>query len=171
MKRPLLWDDQGKKRENSNGGSTKHNTQQYVPPPKASGGVNGASTVPWAQRPAQAVIQNGGTHSQRWRIALYSPGIVGLGHMRRNLLIAQTLAASPLQPVILMIAESREGGTFAMPPGMDCLTLPALRKGAVGVLAAQPARETNRIDGFHAHGTASHRHVVGAGGLTLARMF
>ena len=42
------------------------------------------------------------------RIALYSPGMVGMGHMRRNLLIAQALAESPVDPVILMIAETRE---------------------------------------------------------------
>ena len=64
----------------------------------------------------------------RPRIALYSPGMVGLGHMRRNLLIAQTLQCSDLQPVILMIAEAREAGAFTTPPGMDCLTLPSLRK-------------------------------------------
>ena len=62
------------------------------------------------------------------RIALYSPGMVGIGHMRRNLLIAQTLAAAPLQAVILMIAEAREANVLAMPPGGDCLTLPALCK-------------------------------------------
>ena len=132
MKRPQLRDDQGVKMEDSSERSAQQNIQQRVPSPQAHGGANGASTVSWAQRPAQAVMHNGDLHSQRWRIALYSPGIVGLGHMRRNLLIAQTLAASPLQPVILMIAESREGGTFAMPPGMDCLTLPALRKGVDG---------------------------------------
>jgi hypothetical protein len=60
------------------------------------------------------------------RIALYSPGMVGLDPMRRNLLIAQ--ARSSLRAVILLVAEAREAGGFAMPPGCDCLTLPALRK-------------------------------------------
>ena len=54
--------------------------------------------------------------------------MVGIGHMRRNLLIAQTLAGSPLQAVILMIAEAREANVLTLPPGGDCLTLPALRK-------------------------------------------
>src|SRR6266478_975795 len=66
------------------------------------------------------------------RIALYSPGMVGIGHMRRNLLIAQTLADSPLKPIILMIAETREANVLSMPPGGDCLTLPALRKESNG---------------------------------------
>jgi predicted glycosyltransferase len=58
--------------------------------------------------------------------------MVGIGHMRRNLLIAQTLAAAPLQAVILMIAEAREANVLAMPPGGDCLTLPALCKESDG---------------------------------------
>jgi predicted glycosyltransferase len=65
---------------------------------------------------------------RKWRIALYSPGMVGFGHMRRNLLVAQTLAGSPFEAVILMIAEAREASVLAMPPGGDCLTLPALCK-------------------------------------------
>jgi predicted glycosyltransferase len=60
--------------------------------------------------------------------------MVGLGHMRRNLLIAQSLARSRLRSVNLLVAESREATAFvnAMPPGTDCLTLPALRKDANG---------------------------------------
>src|SRR5260370_38710115 len=66
------------------------------------------------------------------RIALYSPGIVGLGHMRRNLLIGQTLAVSTPGAVVLMIAEAWHPAAFAMPSGMDCLPLPPLRKDADG---------------------------------------
>src|SRR5260370_2555330 len=75
------------------------------------------------------------TVSRRIRIALYSPGIVGLGHLRRNLLISQVLAESSLNPVNLMVTEAREASAFvnSMPPGMDCMTLPGLSKGADGV--------------------------------------
>lgn len=67
------------------------------------------------------------------RVALYSPGMVGLGHVRRNLLVAQGLAAAPRwRLVTLLLAEAREAGAFAMPPGVDCLTLPALRKDSRG---------------------------------------
>jgi predicted glycosyltransferase len=66
--------------------------------------------------------------ARRPRIAMYSPGMVGLGHIRRNLLISQELASSPLNPTILLLAEAREAGAFAMPDGVDCVTLPALRK-------------------------------------------
>jgi len=73
--------------------------------------------------------------SRKTRIALYSPGIVGLGHLRRNLLIAQVLAESELQSVNLMVTEAREASAFVncMPPGLDCLTLPGLSKGVDGV--------------------------------------
>jgi len=64
----------------------------------------------------------------RARVALYSPGMVGLGHVRRNLLIAQALVASGLQPAVLLIAEAAEAAAFHLPPGVDCVTLPALRK-------------------------------------------
>ncbi|HYO49786.1 MAG TPA: glycosyltransferase [Chloroflexia bacterium] len=66
------------------------------------------------------------------RIALYSHDAMGLGHMRRNLLVAQTLACPPLDSVVLMLAGAGEAGTFGMPPGVDCVTLPALRKGGNG---------------------------------------
>ena len=62
------------------------------------------------------------------RIALYSHDAMGLGHMRRNLLIAQTLAGSSLQANVLMIAGAGEATAFGLPQGVDCLTLPALRK-------------------------------------------
>src|SRR5947207_5438465 len=72
--------------------------------------------------------------SKKVRIALYSPGIVGLGHLRRNLLISQTLAQSALYPVNLIVAEAREASAYvnAMPAGVDCVTLPGLSKSVNG---------------------------------------
>jgi 8-oxo-dGTP pyrophosphatase MutT (NUDIX family) len=69
-----------------------------------------------------------------YRVAMYSPGMVGLGHIRRNASIAQELRRCALQPVILMIAETRQAGALPMPEGVgvDCVTLPALRKEADG---------------------------------------
>ena len=79
------------------------------------------------------------TAGQRARIALYSPGIVGLGHLRRNLLIAQVLAESHLRAVNLMVTEAREASAFVncMPTGVDCMTLPGLSKGIDGVCKAR----------------------------------
>src|SRR5713101_9753286 len=72
---------------------------------------------------------------RKTHIALYSPGIVGLGHLRRNLLIAQVLAESDLRSVNLMVTEAREASAFVncMPLGVDCITLPGLSKGVDGV--------------------------------------
>ena len=53
---------------------------------------------------------------------------MGLGHTRRSLLIAQSLVQSSLQPNILKINGAYEMNSFAMPQGVDCLTLPALCK-------------------------------------------
>jgi len=69
---------------------------------------------------------------RKWRIALYSHDTMGLGHKRRNLLIAQTLGLSPLQADILIISGMRDASQTPMPPGVDCLTLPALTKNIDG---------------------------------------
>lgn len=66
------------------------------------------------------------------RIALYSHDTMGLGHMRRNLLIAQTLAAAPVSASILMIAGACQIGKFTLPAGVDCVSLPSLCKNPDG---------------------------------------
>src|SRR5256885_491113 len=68
----------------------------------------------------------------RPRVAMYSQGMVGFGHIRRNASIAQALRGSPLQPSIVLIAEAWQAGPLAVPPGVDCVTLPALRREADG---------------------------------------
>ena len=66
------------------------------------------------------------------RVTLYSPGMVGLGHIRRNASIAQGLRRATPPPAIVMIAEARQAGSLPMPDGVDCVTLPSLRKEADG---------------------------------------
>lgn len=70
--------------------------------------------------------------SQKWRVALYSHDTMGIGHMRRNLLIAQTLVDSPIPVTVLLLAGAPEAKAFPLPPGVDCMTLPALRKDLQG---------------------------------------
>jgi predicted glycosyltransferase len=74
------------------------------------------------------------------RVALYSHDTMGLGHLRRNQLIAQTLAASSLNASILTIAGVHEAGLFAMPKGVDGLTLPAYSKDHRGGYAPRSLR-------------------------------
>lgn len=69
-------------------------------------------------------------HKQK--IVLYSHDTLGLGHMRRNLAIAQSLIKGHPGTAILMIAGAHEAGAFAMPHGVDCLTLPTLAKDDTG---------------------------------------
>jgi predicted glycosyltransferase len=53
---------------------------------------------------------------------------MGMGHLRRNALIAQTLATSPLRSGLLCITGTCDATALALPPGADYVTLPALRK-------------------------------------------
>ena len=66
------------------------------------------------------------------RIVLYSHDTMGLGHMRRNLLLAQALASSRDRPAILMIFGAGESQAWTLPPGTESLSLPAVKKGANG---------------------------------------
>ena len=71
------------------------------------------------------------------RIATYSQGMHGFGHIRRNATIAHALRGAGTQAVILMIAEAWQAGAIPMPDGVDCVTLPGLRKEADGALNAR----------------------------------
>ncbi len=75
-------------------------------------------------------------NQHRVRIALYSHDTMGLGHLRRNLLIAQALAESPLQATTLLITGAHEANFFALPPGADFLTLPRMHKDEHGQYTA-----------------------------------
>lgn len=85
------------------------------------------------------------------RIAIYSHDTVGLGHIRRNTLIAHALAAAFPGIDILLLTGARESGSFALPPGVDSLVLPGLRKGEDGTYAPRswhaPLKE---LVAFHA---------------------
>src|SRR5262245_25131008 len=83
------------------------------------------------RRPA-ASLNGPGSAPPRRRIALYSHDTMGVGHVRRNLLIAQTLVRPPLSATVLLVAGAREASAFLMPPGVDCVTLPSLYKSSTG---------------------------------------
>src|SRR5262245_37138988 len=78
------------------------------------------------------------------RVATYSPGMVGFGHIRRNASIAQALRASSLRPAIVLNAEAWQAGTLPMPAGVDCVTLPSLRKASDGIVASRFVDMTDR---------------------------
>ncbi len=62
------------------------------------------------------------------RIALYSHDTMGLGHVRRNLALAEGIVARQPGSSVLLISGTHLGGAFRMPAGVDCITLPALGK-------------------------------------------
>jgi len=80
------------------------------------------------QVPVQRSIRCAITEPSKIRVVLYSHDTMGMGHMRRNLLISQALSHSSLQTSILMITGARQASAAQMPPGVDCITLPALHK-------------------------------------------
>ncbi|NNF41974.1 MAG: glycosyltransferase [Phycisphaerales bacterium] len=84
-------------------------------------------------RPQSGSRANGATPPRGPRIALYSHDTQGLGHIRRNLLISHALCGDGASPIILLLSGLREASAFAMPAGVDCLTLPSLGKDADGV--------------------------------------
>ncbi len=72
------------------------------------------------------------------RIALYSHDTMGIGHFRRNLLIARLLSQSPFGATSLIISGAREVALFPRQAGIDCLALPHVYK---------------RVDGQYESGT------------------
>ena len=71
-------------------------------------------------------------HPAPRRVALYSHDTMGLGHTRRNLLVAQAMTEAFPGLSVLLIAGAGAAAAFGAPPGVDCLTLPALQKDGAG---------------------------------------
>lgn len=74
------------------------------------------------------------------RIALYSHDTMGLGHIRRNQLIAMALSEPPLNATVLLVTGVREGGAFPVPHGIDSVVLPAYRKASDGAYSPRSLR-------------------------------
>lgn len=96
--------------------------------------ARGASRYhPTHRQPDGAAYRPSATSATRpRRIVLYSHDTQGLGHMRRNLLLARALLRLDPRPNILLVGGARELGALAIPQGIDCLTLPALHKAGDG---------------------------------------
>ncbi len=62
------------------------------------------------------------------RLAFYSHDAMGVGHVRRNLLIAQRLSEPPINGTSLIICGMHEATAFTGGHGIDCLTLPSFEK-------------------------------------------
>lgn len=62
------------------------------------------------------------------RVALYGHDTLGLGHLRRNLALAGTIAALPCQPDVLVLSGVAEARVFPPVRGVDLVTLPGIDK-------------------------------------------
>lgn len=66
------------------------------------------------------------------RIVFYSHDTMGLGHIRRNLLLASELLIAIPEAEVLLISGIHESGSFHLPKGADIITLPTYFKTAEG---------------------------------------
>jgi predicted glycosyltransferase len=66
------------------------------------------------------------------RVAFYSHNGFGLGHVRRNLVLAQGLLKRRPNADVLVITGSAGLHTFPIPDGVDYVKLPSVRKQAAG---------------------------------------
>ncbi|HYV02352.1 MAG TPA: glycosyltransferase [Actinomycetota bacterium] len=66
------------------------------------------------------------------RVAFYSHNGFGLGHFRRNLILAQALLRRKPSADVLIITGSSGLNEFPLPLNVDCVKLPAVRKQAAG---------------------------------------
>ncbi len=78
-----------------------------------------------------------GIASAELRVVLYSHDTMGIGHMRRNLLIANKIKSSIPNASVLVIAGAREASIFAQATNVDCLTLPSFQKRADGTYGSR----------------------------------
>lgn len=81
----------------------------------------------------------------RPRIALYSHDAMGIGHLRRNLLLAESFVTAAPGTTVLLISGTGESGAFPVVSGIDCLTLPALEKRPDGTYGARNLQLDARV--------------------------
>jgi predicted glycosyltransferase len=66
------------------------------------------------------------------RVAIYSQDSLGLGHLRRNIVIGETLLKARQDSNVLLFADSPVAPFFQVPERMDHIKLPSIRKVAAG---------------------------------------
>ena len=71
------------------------------------------------------------------RVVLYSHDTMGMGHMRRNMLIASTIKQQFPNASVLTLAGAKEACDFARSAGVDCLTLPSFHKNSDGTYTSR----------------------------------
>jgi len=75
-----------------------------------------------------------------FRVSIYSQDSLGLGHLRRNILIGGTLLEARKDSNVLLFADSPVAPFFQVPERMDHIKLPSIRKVAAGCWEATRLR-------------------------------
>jgi len=114
------------------------------------------------------------------RFLFYSHDGVGLGHVRRNLAIARALTDLAPSVTVLLATSASEIGEFALPPNVDTLTLPRLRKlgndsyaskrlalGTPDIIGVRAALLRAATESFRPSVLLADKHPFGAGGELL----
>src|SRR5256886_859298 len=79
-----------------------------------------------------------------FRVSIYSQDSLGLGHLRRNILIGGTLLEAKKDSNVLLFADSPVAPFFQVPERMDHIKLPSIRKVAAGCWEATHLRIDER---------------------------
>jgi len=111
------------------------------------------------------------------RFLFYSHDAMGLGHLRRNLALAAAVAGRAPEATILLAAGLDEAHRLGLPPNVEVLRLPGLRKVANGrydarhlriscadILAVRSALLTAAVESFRPAVTLVDKHPFGASG-------
>jgi predicted glycosyltransferase len=73
-------------------------------------------------------VPAGGARSGAPRFLLYSHDALGLGHVRRNLVIADALVKSDPRASVILATSAEHADSLGVPDGVDLMRLPAVRK-------------------------------------------
>ncbi|MGF1667042.1 MAG: glycosyltransferase family protein [Acidimicrobiia bacterium] len=77
---------------------------------------------------AQAAVPIPSAERAMQRVLIYSHDTYGLGHLRRSMRIASAMTESGVARHVLIASGSPQAGSFAMPPGVDVVKMPAVTK-------------------------------------------
>ena len=74
------------------------------------------------------------------RVSIYSQDSLGLGHLRRNIVIGGTFLEANKDSNVLLFADSPVAPFFELPDRMDYVKLPSIRKVSAGCWEATRLR-------------------------------
>ena len=102
--------------------------------------MRGARPAGRANGATAPVSGTGGAGNGSPRFLLYSHDALGLGHVRRNLVIADALVARSPGASVILATSAEHADSLGVPDGVDLMRLPAVRKVANGHYAPRRLR-------------------------------